>query len=201
MTHDSPTTDPRATADQTRVVLRSLADVLDAIPADAADRPTPCSEFTVANLRGHIVGWATAFGAGFADPDGQAPDADAVTVDGTGGDQLRSAADELVAGIADGGAERDLALAGGMAMPGAMALRMVLWEYQVHGWDLAMATGQEWSPAEAPLEASIAFADQMLTPDFQGEGKAFAPRVEVPADAPALDRLVAMSGRDPRWSH
>jgi len=85
-------------------------------------------------------------------------------------------------------------------MPGDMALSMVLWEYQVHGWDIATATGKNWSPAEGPLENSIGFADQMLTPDFQGEGKAFAPRVEVPADAPALDRLVAMSGRDPEWN-
>jgi hypothetical protein len=40
----------------------------------------------------------------------------------------------------------------------------------------------------------------MLTADYQGEGKPFAPRVPVADDAPALDRLVALSGRDPGWA-
>jgi hypothetical protein len=31
-------------------------------------------------------------------------------------------------------------------MPGEMALNMILWEYQIHGWDLARATGQDWRP-------------------------------------------------------
>lgn len=144
--------------------------------------------------------WSTAFGAGFSDSAGQAPDAAGITVEGTGGSQVRAAGEQIAAGIAAGGADRDLILADGNAMPGGMALAMTLWEYQVHGWDLAVATGQGWAPAPDAVEGSIAFADQMLTPDFQGEGKSFAARVSVAADAPAIDRLVALSGRDPQWS-
>jgi len=70
----------------------------------------------------------------------------------------------------------------------------------VHGWDLARATGQPWAPPPAAVSQSLAFAPGMLTPDYQGPGKAFGPRVEVPADAPPLDRLLGLSGRDPRWS-
>ena len=84
-------------------------------------------------------------------------------------------------------------------MPGEMALSMILWEYQVHGWDLARATGQPWSPPAEAAEESLEFAPGMLTPDYQGDGKAFAPRVPVPASAPALDRLLGLSGRDPGW--
>ncbi len=76
---------------------------------------------------------------------------------------------------------------------------MILWEYQVHGWDLAAATGQPWRPDHACLESSLAFAPAMLTPDFQGEGKSFAPAVAVPADAPPLERLLGLSGRSPSW--
>ena len=104
--------------------------------------------------------------------------------------------DEALAG---GAADRPLSL-GEAAMPGDMALSMILWEYQVHGWDLAVALGRPWSPDEQGLEASLAFAPMMLTDDYQGEGRPFAPRVPVPDDAPALNRLVAVSGRDPRWS-
>jgi uncharacterized protein (TIGR03086 family) len=77
---------------------------------------------------------------------------------------------------------------------------MILWEYQVHGWDLARATGQRFcSPDEAATQ-SLEFAPGMLTPDYQGPGKAFADPVPVRADAPPLDRLVGLSGRDPGWS-
>ena len=85
-------------------------------------------------------------------------------------------------------------------MPGDMALSMILWEYQVHGWDLARATGQPWSPPAAAAEESLDFAPGMLTTDYQGEGKAFAPPVPVPETAPRLDRLLGLSGRDPAWS-
>lgn len=194
------TTDHTATAAETRTVLFAIADLLDALPAGAEADPTPCTDYSVADLREHLVSWSTAFGAGFSDPAGQAPDASAITVEGTGADQVRAAGEAIAAGIAAGGAERDLTLADGNAMPGAMALAMTLWEYQVHGWDLAVATGRDWAPSPPAVEGSIAFADQMLTPDFQGEGKAFAPRVPVPDDAPAIDRLVGMSGRDPQWA-
>jgi len=39
----------------------------------------------------------------------------------------------------------------------------------------------------------------MLTPDYQGEGKAFAPPVTPPTDATPVQRLVALSGRNPGW--
>ncbi len=84
-------------------------------------------------------------------------------------------------------------------MPGELALGMILWEYQMHGWDLARATGQAWSPPAAASEASLEFAPGMLGPDYQGPGKPFGEPVEVPADAEPLDRLLALSGRDPRW--
>jgi uncharacterized protein (TIGR03086 family) len=70
----------------------------------------------------------------------------------------------------------------------------------VHGWDLARATGQPWSPPVAAAEESLAFAPGMLTSDYQGDGKAFAPRVPVPDTAPPLDRLLGLSGRDPGWA-
>jgi hypothetical protein len=39
----------------------------------------------------------------------------------------------------------------------------------------------------------------MLSDDYQGEGKTFGPRVPVPTDSPALERLLGLSGRDPQW--
>lgn len=192
-------TDAMTTLDRLRPVLAELETVMAGIPAEAADHPTPCTEMDVAALRAHVVQWLTAFSLGYADDEGAAPPIDGIEVSAdTAPDQVHEAAGRLAAAIESGAAERPLSL-GGAEMPGDMALSMILWEYQTHGWDLARATGQDWTPADDGVEASLAFAPAMLTDDFQGEGKAFAPRVEVADDAPALDRLLGLSGRDPHW--
>ncbi|GAC61591.1 hypothetical protein GSI01S_19_00550 [Gordonia sihwensis NBRC 108236] len=178
--------------------LKSLADVLDGASDTPLDAPTPCSEFDFQTLRAHVVGWLTAFTDGFTSDDHLCSDPGAVSVAGTGGDQVRELAERLDVVLPEAAAE-PLRI-GESAMPGDMALSMMLWEYQVHGWDLARAAGRPWAPADSALEASLEFAPGMLTPDFQGEGKAFAASVPVPETAPPLDRLVGLSGRDPHWT-
>lgn len=189
------------TTDLLNVVLADLADVVDATTADQRRLPTPCTDFDTQQLLDHIVGWLTTFAAGYADPEGKAPSSD---VDGhrapaDAGAEVRAAAGQLDKALREGAATRPIRL-GDAAMPGELALCMILAEYQVHGWDLARATGQPWSPPEEAVRASLAFLPGMLTPDYQGKGKPFAPRVPVPDDAPALDQLLGLSGRDPRWT-
>lgn len=186
------------TATDLVVVLRQLADVLDAADDQDPHASTPCTEYDVAELRSHVLGWLTAFTDGLSDPDGHCSDPDGVTVQGSGGDQVRACADRLAA--LDSAALPEQLMIGESGMPTPMALSMILWEYQMHGWDLASATGQPWSPAAGGLDASLEFAPMMLTDDYQGEGKTFGPRVEVAQDAPPLDRLLGLSGRDPSWS-
>lgn len=195
--HGEPYRRGMTTHEHLITTLTELAGVLDGIPENADHGPTPCTEFTVAELRGHVVSWLTAFTDGFENPAGQCSDSEATGVVGTGSAQVRELTDRLSRALPQA-AERPLAI-GGSAMPGTMAVSMILWEYQVHGWDLARSTEQEWSPDEAGLAGSVEFAPGMLTPDFQGPGKAFAPRVAVPADAPLLDTLLGLSGRDPQW--
>ncbi|GLZ50860.1 TIGR03086 family metal-binding protein [Actinomycetospora sp. NBRC 106378] len=186
------------TRSHVNTVLVALADLVDGVGDDRWHAPTPCTEFDVAALADHVVGWSTTFATGYADPQGRAL-AGPTPVAGDRAEAIRAAATTLDKALADGAAQRPLAL-GEAAMPGEMALSMILWEYQVHGWDLAVALGRPWAPDEEGLEASLGFAPMMLTDDYQGEGKPFAPRVPVADDAPALDRLVAVSGRDPHWS-
>ncbi len=181
-------------------VLDDLAVVVDGIEPDQLSGPTPCTERDVATLRSHTIGWLDAFASGFADPNGKAPleHVEDFAVD-KAGTQVRDAAKRLDAAITDGAGERPLFI-GTSSMPGEMSLSMILWEYVVHGWDLARATGQDWTPDTAAVEAALEFAPGMLTPDFQGEGKAFAPPVPVREDAAPLDRLLGLSGRDPAWT-
>jgi uncharacterized protein (TIGR03086 family) len=194
------TSSAETTADHLRAVLDDLATVVGGVQPERLHDPTPCTAYDVAQLRQHVLGWLTVFAGGFADPGGQA----AANIDGydVPDDQagaVRRAADQVDRAVRDGATQRPLRL-GDSALPGDMALSMILWEYQVHGWDLARATGQPWSPPVQAVEESLGFAPGMLTPDYQGEGKAFSPRVPIPVDAPALDRLLGLSGRDPHWS-
>ena len=194
------TTATDKTADLLAEVLTGLAPVAGGITDGQLHDPTPCTDYDVAQLREHVLGWLTIFAAGFADPDGQAPRAstEGYTVPADPAAEVRTAAGTITRAIRAGAAARPLRL-GGSAMPGDMALSMILWEYQVHGWDLARATGQPWSVPAAAAEESLAFAPAMLTGDYQGDGKPFAPRVPVPDSAAPLDRLLGLSGRDPAW--
>ncbi len=195
------TTSTEQTADLLTEVLTELAPVVGGVTDDQLRDPTPCTDYDVAQLREHVLGWLTIFAAAFADPAGQAPRAstDGYQVPADPAAEVRAAASTIGQAIRAGAAGRPLRL-GGSGMPGDMALSMILWEYQVHGWDLARATGQPWSPPSAAAEESLAFAPGMLTADYQGDGKAFGPRIPVPDTAPPLDRLLGLSGRDPGWT-
>jgi len=194
------TTDTDRTADLLEAVLADLAPVVGAITDDQLHDPTPCSDYDVGQLQDHVLGWLANFAAGFADPHGQAPQATVEEYNASDhpAAEVQVAAELLVQAVRGGAAARPLKL-GEAAMPGEMALGMILWEYQVHGWDLARATGQPWHPPAAAAEQSVIFAPTMLTDDYQGEGKMFAEPVAVPEDAPPLDRLLGLSGRRPDW--
>jgi uncharacterized protein (TIGR03086 family) len=193
------------TTDETRgllaAVLADLADIVGGITEQQLHDPTPCIDYDVAQLRDHVVGWLTTFADGFADPGGQAPRAslDGYQAPADAEAEVTAAAGRMDQALRAGAAGRPLRL-GSSAMPGDMALSMILWEYQMHGWDLARATGQPWSPPAEAATESLGFAPGMLTADYQGEGKPFAPRVSVPDAAPAFDRLLGLSGRDPAWT-
>jgi uncharacterized protein (TIGR03086 family) len=80
-------------------------------------------------------------------------------------------------------------------MPQEMVGGLALLELTVHGWDVARATGQEYDPDEAALLA----ARDLLAPNEGRPDGLFGPIVPVPDDAPLLDRVIGLSGRDPGW--
>ena len=186
-------------------VARRVAVLAEGVGDDQLGGPTPCPAYAVRNILGHLIGLSAAFrdagrkelGASTGtDPSSVVPDIDD---EGPWRAQLPKVLDELAATWRDPGAWEGMTQAGGLTFPAVEAGRVALNELLVHGWDLARATGQPWSPPAEAAEESLEFAPGMLTPDYQGDGKAFAPRVPVPASAPALDRLLGLSGRDPGW--
>ncbi|EKX67117.1 TIGR03086 family protein [Streptomyces ipomoeae] len=73
---------------------------------------------------------------------------------------------------------------------------MIVKETAVHGWDVAVATGQEFHLSEGAARLILEVVETHA--DLYRQYDGFADPVPVPADAPVFDRALAASGRDPR---
>src|SRR5262249_47991791 len=89
-------------------------------------------------------------------------------------------------------------MGGPTELPADTVGEMVMGEFVVHSWDLARATGRR--PAwDEDLLAHL----YTETVKFIGMGRQmgmFAAEVAVPETASTIDRLVALTGRDPGWT-
>jgi uncharacterized protein (TIGR03086 family) len=74
---------------------------------------------------------------------------------------------------------------------------MLIMETVLHGWDVARATGQEYR-CDEPLAQALLKTVQAQADMFR-QYQGFAAEVTLPASAPAFDRALALSGRDPAW--
>jgi len=179
-----------------RGVLTKTADLVDAVPADAWERPTPCPDFDVRTLLGHIVGWAEVFATA---AQGEVPDQDpAAAVAGPDTPaRFRDAADRMIGGWETFGADRTVTLGPGREIPGAMLVTLTATEYLTHGWDLATGAGLPVPYSEDEAEETLRRVQQTLRPEHRGEDKAFGEEVAVPEDAPAIARFIGFVGRPP----
>lgn len=163
--------------------LDQTGDVLAAIHEDQLSLPTPCTEWDVARLAGHVIN----------DPRALLEMARGNEVDWSAGPepvttgwaaQFRSAADDLVHFWHHAGDDAD---------PGEVDWQSA--EFAVHTWDLARSVGYAGPLDPEVAERGLAFMSRALTPENRGH--AFGPAVPVPDDAPVYDRLAACAGRDP----
>jgi uncharacterized protein (TIGR03086 family) len=186
--------------------LTPATETLARIVTDIGDHqlaaPTPCHGMTVADLLDHVDGLCVAFaGAAAKDQDagGQAPSPDGSRL----GTDWRARIPERLARL--GAAWRDetawagMTRAGGIDMPGEIAGRVAIDEVVVHGWDLAAATGHDYACEPGLLEAAYEFVQSAVVQNPSGTPGLFGPPMAVPDDAPFLDRLIGMTGRDPAW--
>ncbi|MEU8794178.1 TIGR03086 family metal-binding protein [Streptomyces sp. NPDC048643] len=184
---------------QALIVARLAEGVTDA----HLDGATPCPEYAVHHLLGHLTGLAVAFRDAARKDLGAstdtAPDSALPDIGPDWREALPKALDELADAWRDPAAWTGTTRAGGVTLPGPVAGTVVADELAVHGWDLARATGQEYAPDEAALQAAHSFL-AAVAEDPTGGGGIFGPVVPVPDDAPLLDRVIGLSGRDPGWT-
>ena len=183
-------------------VLDSLASVVAVGEADLA-RPTPCDQFTVAELRRHVLAWLQFFAAALDDPDGRAERLDPDTWTLNGDDDpteiVAASSHRLVVAI-EGGVGDRLVVMSQARMQGSAVVAMALGEYIVHGWDLAVATDRAWTVADEAADEARRFLEGVVASEHRGPDSGFFDvEINVDSDASPLDRLLAYAGRDPGW--
>ncbi|MDQ4132450.1 MAG: TIGR03086 family metal-binding protein [Actinomycetota bacterium] len=168
--------------------------ILGATRHDQYGAPTPCPEWTVRDLVAHLVAGNVKYTeiARGADWSRGAPPVD--VGDDPSGMYRRTVETMLEAWQQPGALEREVTLPGGRG-PAESALHLHLGEALVHGWDLAVATGQEPSFDVEVVEASLAHYQSWL-PARRPEGSPFSDARDVDENVPAIHRLAAYLGRD-----
>ncbi len=168
---------------------------------DQLDHPTPCQDWTVAQVVAHAAGdqhaWASAVG-GAAPPSYNPFDPPRRPEDGLVAlvDAAAQAAAATWAGADPGAPTLSTPLPPVPELPPELAAAAAGLDAAVHAWDVAVATGQEspltpglakelWAAAEATAEPLRGFAYAEALPEQPGDDEAAA--------------LLRFLGRDPAW--
>jgi uncharacterized protein (TIGR03086 family) len=176
---------------------RRLAALLDGVPDSALDAPTPCADTSVAALLDHLMGLAEGLRASARKEPTDAPQPSAQHLDPQWRAILPRRLDALVAAWREPGAGEGTTTAGGLEFPAAEVALVTLDELVIHGWDLARATGHPYEPDPADVAAIMPFLEAFGS--AEGVPGLFGPAVAVPDAAPAFERALGLSGRDPAW--
>jgi uncharacterized protein (TIGR03086 family) len=177
------------------------ADLLANVTDGHLVAPTPCADFAVGDVVHHLGGLALAFAAA-ARKDrgpltGTPPSVDAAQLDSDWRTSYPARLTALAQAWAEPGAWEGMTRIAAMNMPGEAVGLVALTEVVIHGWDLARATEQTYD-----VDPEIAEAVLANVTEFAAQGPVeglFGPAVPVADDAPMLDRIIALSGRDPGW--
>jgi uncharacterized protein (TIGR03086 family) len=187
-----------------RDVIRTSIDLVSHVQADDLGRPTPCAEWTLADLLAHMTAQHRGFAAAAR---GRGGDPAAWQVRPLGPDpatDYADAAEDVLAAFAEPGLpDREFELPEFQPVshfPAAQAICFHLIDYVVHGWDVARSLGLDYRLAPevaAPalqIALSVPDGDNRLTPDA-----AFRPALATSEDADPLHRILAALGRSPEW--
>jgi uncharacterized protein (TIGR03086 family) len=175
------------------------AEVLAGITDDRLNAATPCEKMPLDAMVAHIGGLSLAFAAAAGKQFGPLTDTPPVEDAALEAD-WRSAYPQHLAALAaawkDPAAWEGMTRAGGVELPADVMGNVALAEVVIHGWDVARAIGAPYDSDPATLRACLAHLEQF---DPAGTEGMFGPAVPIADSAPDLDRVIALSGRDPAW--
>jgi uncharacterized protein (TIGR03086 family) len=171
-----------------RRALNSTETIIRDIEPAAFHRATPCSDWDVHALLNHLIGQLWGLQSrltGSASPNAAKPGA--LPKDDLVKDDPSPAFKEVTQAVF-AAADDSEAMDRQALMVGAITSDVV-----IHGWDLATATGQKVGFDDELAQYVLDFMGQGITAD--NRSPAFGPAVSAPENAPAIDRLIAFSGR------
>jgi uncharacterized protein (TIGR03086 family) len=178
-----------------RKALDETSRIVDGIKSAQLDGPSPCADYDVRGLLNHVVSgnwWVEPLVAGKTiDEVGDKYDGDVIGDDPSSAYQA-SASAAAAAFESPGAMEAPVAVSYG-PVPGEIYAGHRFIDVLIHGWDLAVATGQDRTLDPTLVEAcwEVVRPQQEL---LQGSG-AFGSAVDVPDDADSQTRLLAVLGR------
>lgn len=168
--------------------------VMAGVTPDQLGAPTPCQEWDVRTLAGHIVHVVVNMGRG-ARGEERLPNLAAIALEPDLSAQFRTAADETLAAWTERGTDGTVDIGAG-PMPVAVALGVNVLDTSTHSWDLARATAQAAELPDDLAQTALTVAEGVITDDLR-RFAGFDPPITVDAEASPTDRLVAFLGRQP----
>ncbi|MFF6778629.1 TIGR03086 family metal-binding protein [Streptomyces sp. NPDC012637] len=160
--------------------------------------PTPCADYDVRGLLDHLFRVVENFRLLAAKQPSDFSGADPERLaDPEWRTRFEEETGRLVAAWAEPGAEEGTT--GAMDMPARTVGAMVLLDLTVHVWDLARATGRAYEPD--PVVVTVLAGEVARMAPMAREMGVFGAEVELPEGASPFERLLAVTGRDPRiWA-
>jgi uncharacterized protein (TIGR03086 family) len=186
-------TDPRPmlvlALDQTQAMI-------DTIGADDLDLPTPCPEYDVRTLLGHLMTVVGRIDLALTgnDPLSIPTVTPGVTDFPATWKERRATLDET---LSDGSVLGRTCKLPWATLPSAAAIAAYTGELTTHSWDLAKATSRTDLLDDSLAEYCLPLVQQFIPAEPRGGHVPFGPVVQAADDAPAYDRLVAWEGRKP----
>lgn len=183
-------------------VLDAVAGLVTGVRDEQWHDTTPCTEWDVRDLVNHMLKGHRLFtgilrGEAAVTPGALDPKAGPDLLGDDPAVTYRRAADDLLAEFRRPGAlDRVVEVPVG-PVPGVAALHLRVVDELVHGWDLARATGQRPRFRDELVERELEFTRAKLADVPPGHAP-FAPPRPIAGDAPPLDRLAALLGREAR---
>lgn len=168
-----------------------FAELAESATASDWGRPSPVAEWTARDVVGHLVEWLP----GFLERTGLGLEPVDVTSDPAAAWRARRAAVQHLV-ERHGDVEFESPMFGTTTVARAVD-QFYTADVWMHSWDLAMALGRTPDLGEERCAAALAGMEPM--DDVLRASGQFGPRVAVPDDASAQDRLMGFLGRDPAW--
>lgn len=188
-----------------RAAAELAAGAVAAVRPDQWSAPTPCTDYDVRTAVDHLA-WGTVLSQRAAtrtplERDWSNPDPPPFLAGREPQEWAAALATELDAAAdawADPAAWDGETVMGSSPMPASVVGPMMLAEFVLHGWDIARAVGAPYDVPAVLGEITLAAVQPLAS--MGREGGWYGPEVSVPDDAPAFERALGLSGRDPGWT-